>query len=91
MAAPSEERQSALARYIEQSAREAVKKAAAEARAVKLARQQNRVVRRMVGYIDSTSDSSDVTNGSDDPPSPAVDAYTEDYNRAGDRKDKGPA
>lgn len=62
----------ALQLGIEQSDREAKEKtAAATAKAVRLAKRQNRAIRRMNGYISSSYDNSDVTNGSDDPPLPS--------------------
>ena len=72
---------------IEQSEREAA--AAAEAaRVAKLKRKQDRVVRRLQGYIViSDSSSSDGSDGSDVDPPPAADSYS----CAGDRKGKGPA
>ena len=54
----------------------------------KLKRKQDRIVRRLQGYIvisDSSSD--DGSDGSDVDPPPAADSYS----CAGDRKGKGPA
>lgn len=79
---------------IEQSEREATAEAAAKAKAARLAKQQDRVIRRMTGQI-SSDDDSDLTGGSssndDEDTPPAVDAYREGYSRTGDRKGKGPA
>ena len=56
----------------------------------KLKRKQDRIVRRLQGYIlisdSSSSDRSD-SDGSDIDPPPAADGYSS----AGDRKGKGPA
>jgi hypothetical protein len=68
---------------IEQSERDAAK----AARVAKLKRQQDRVVRRLQGFIvifDSSS--SNRSDGSDVDPPPTADSYSS----AGDRKGKGP-
>lgn len=64
--------------------------AAANAKAAWLAQEQDCIVRRMTDHI-SSSDDSDLTDGSssDDDASPSAYAYTKEYNCTGDRKGNG--